>query len=252
MHYRECEFWKDLFLGEFPTPELTQLVQKVENRFFLPRLLLGLVSRRDRWAYQAYGARLFGYVSSRTGKPIVIDSSKSARRNAGRFLALSKLAGQDLYVLHLVRNGLATMESLVATGRNWVIEGYAQAPRWPALRAALGWVSANILASVLGRRLGPNRYMLLRYEDLVEDPATALRKIGQFCDFDAEGLIEDINCDHYFQVGHMVGGNRVRLQGEIKLRKDGKRRLGGRLKLHHWLVFALVGAWLHRRYDYPL
>jgi hypothetical protein len=248
--YGECTFWKDLFPYGCPTSELAQLVRKVEKLSFAPRLLLGLITQKDRDRYRAYQARLFGHVISRTGKPIVVDSSKSARKTAGRFLALSRLAGQDVYVVHLVRNGLATMESLTVTGSNWALEGCTQAPKWPGLRSALGWVSTNVWTSLLGRFLSEHRYMLLFYEDLVADPATALQKIGQFCGFDPLELIARINRNDDFQVGHRVGGNRVRLQSKIKFLRGSNQYYGDTLKLSHRLVFGFTGEWLNRCYGY--
>jgi hypothetical protein len=222
----------------------------VERLSFIPRLLLGLITNKDCQVYQAYQARLFGYIAARSGKPIVVDSSKSARNAAGRFLALNRLAGQDVYVLHLVRSGLATMESLVGTGSNRAMEGYTVAPKWPAFRAALGWVCTNVWTSLMGKLLAPNRYMLLLYEDLMADPATALRKVGRFCGFHVEDLIARIDQNDYFQVGHMAGGNRVRLQSTITLKRDDNLRHGDMLRLTHRLMFGFIGGWLNRYYGY--
>jgi hypothetical protein len=250
MPYAECNFWKNFFPHGAPSSGLPQLVRKMETLSSLPRLLLGSITRKDRDAYRVYQAKLFGHVVSQTGKSIVVDSSKSARRVAARFLALSRLGGQDVYVLHLVRNGLATMESLTVTGSNWALEGCAQAPQWSGLRAAIGWVSTNVWTSVLGRFGSPNRYMLLFYEDFVADPATALRKIGQFCGFNAEELIARIDRNDYFQVGHMVGGNRVRFQSAIKIQLAGTRSGSSLLKPHDRLIFEFMGGWLNRHYGY--
>ena len=123
MPYGKCRFWKDFFPFGSPTSDLTRLVRKVEKLSFIPRLLLGWVTKKDRDAYRACQARLFDQVVSHVGKPIVVDSSKSAWKAAGRFLALCRLAGQDVYVVHLVRNGLATMESLTVTGSDRALKG---------------------------------------------------------------------------------------------------------------------------------
>ena len=248
--YRECDFWKDLILDQPPAPELTQLVRKVERLSFLPRLLLGMVTNKDRLIYRVYQEKLFKYIVSRSGSSIVVDASKSARGTVGRFLALIRLAGEDVYVLHLVRNGLAAMESTVITGSNWAIEGYTEPRKWPVLRTPLGWVSANAWASGIGLLLGPQRYMLLLFEDFLADPATALRKVGQFLDLDTEDLIKRIDRNDYFQVGHIVGGNRVRLQGDIRLERGSKHRYGDRLKPNQRLIFTLLGGWLNHWYGY--
>jgi hypothetical protein len=247
-HYGGCRFWRDFPLYSLTTE--SAVVRKVEKLSSIPHVLLGLIPDKDRQIYQDYHDRLFDYVVSRTGSSIIVDSSKSARRAAGRFLALSRVADQDVYVLHLVRDGLAVMESRVVAGSNLALQGYSHNPRSPGLRAALGWVGANAYTAALGRLLGLNRYMLLRYEDFVAGPATALKTIGQFVGFDAEALIERIYRDDYFWVGHIVGGNRVRLQGKIKLQRSAGRDHGYSLRFHQRLMFACVGGWLHRFYGY--
>jgi hypothetical protein len=248
--YQKCDFWKDLFSNQRPLPQITELVRKIEKRSSVLRLLLGLISREDRQAYRAYQEKVLAHIVSQTGSSIVVDSSKSARSALGRFVALNKLAGQDVYVLHLVRDGFAVMESQIVTGDNWVLEGQAISNKWPALRTIYGWVMTNVWVPLLGRLIGLNRYMLLRYEDFIENPAVALQAIGQFCGFDAGGLIERINHDDYFNVGHMVGGNRVRLEGKLKLKRLTKRKYGSRLKLYQRVMFACLGGWLQHLYGY--
>jgi hypothetical protein len=248
--YDQCSFWKDFFPNSSPDVESARILRKVQGLFFIPRLLLGLVAKRDSDAYRTYHSHLFGHVEAQTQKPIIVDSSKSARKVAGRFLALHRLAGEDVYVVHLVRNGLATMESLTLTGSNWALEGRIRPPKWPGLRAAFGWALTNLWTSLLGRFLPPDHYMRLRYEDLAADPAGSLRKIGRFCGFDPEELIVRIDRNDYFQVGHLVGGNRIRLQSAIKLRPANPRPQGGRLRVSHRLMFSFTGAWLNRQYGY--
>lgn len=248
--YQNCDFWKGLFSNQTPLPQMTKLTRKIEKRSFVLRLLLGIISREDRQVYHAYQEKVLAHIVSQTGSSIVVDSSKSARDALGRFVALSKLAGQDVYVLHLVRDGFAVMESQIVTGDNWALEGQTTSYRWLALRTAFGWVITNVWVPLLGRLLGPNRYMLLRYEDFIENPAVALQAIGQFCGFDAGVLIERINHDDYFNVGHMVGGNRVRLEGKLKLKRPTRRKYGDRLKLYQRVIFACLGGWLQHLYGY--
>ena len=77
---------------------------------------------------------------------------------------------------------------------------------------------------MLGQLLGSERYVPLRYEDLLAEPAAVLRAIGQLCDLEVDELTERINSDVYFMAGHMVGGHRVRFQGEKRLKRDGSQQ----------------------------
>ena len=250
MPYQKCEFWKGLFSNPALLADLTSLVQKIEKRSSVPRLLLGAISREDREVYFDYQNQLLAHIVSQTGSSIVVDSSKSARLALGRFVALRKVAAQDVYVLHIVRDGFAVMESQLITGDNWVLEGRTAPNRWPALRTAIGWVTTNIWVPLLGRLIGSNRYMWLRYEDFIEKPAEALKAIGQFCGFDSSLLINRVNQGEYFDVGHRVGGNRVRLQGKLKLERRAARKHGDRLKVYQRAMFACLGGWLQYLYGY--
>jgi hypothetical protein len=248
--YQECDYWKGLFSNPGLLPELTSLVQRIEKRSSVPRLLLGAIPREDREVYRAYQNKLLAHVVAQTGGSIVVDSSKSARLALGRFVALHKLASQDVYVLHLVRDGFAVMESQLITGDNWVLEGRMASNRWPALRTVFGWVTTNLWVPLLGHLIGPDRYMLLRYEDFIEKPAETLQAIGQFCGFDAGPLVERIQQGDAFDVGHRVGGNRVRLQGKLKLERRPRRKHGDRLKVYQRAIFACLGGWLQFLYGY--
>lgn len=247
--YQVCEFWRDLLEGFSPC-ELSQLSRSVARATFVPSLLSNLISNEDRTNYARYERHLFQYIESHTSKSIIVDSSKSARTKTGRFLALQRLAHHDVYVLHLVRNGLDTMASLVVTGSNRALEHGLSPPRSMPVRSVTGWVIANLSASLLGRILGPGHYHLLRYEDFLASPADALRKIGEFCGFDPEELIVRIYQNDYFHVGHRVGGNRIRFQRQVRLRRENEMRQREGLRAYHRLLFFLVGGWLQRRYGY--
>jgi hypothetical protein len=243
--YPECPFWRDLFPEGKPDPRLARVNRQVEQASSVPRLLLGRLDRTATGLYRAYQDRLFQHVLERTGATIIVDSSKSARQTLGRLLALQRIAGHDVYVLHLVRNGLATMESLVVTGSNWVHEGYMAPPKYPGLRAVAGWVSANLGVLVLRRFVAADRYMLLRYEDFVKAPAESLARIGEWAGFDAGELVERVKSTEAFDVEHHVGGNRVRLQQKVVLQTNTKPRGPSKLTLRHQRLFRLAGGWLN-------
>lgn len=248
--YAECEFWKDLFQGKAPSHHLTHTIRKLEKQSYVLRVIWGLINRKDRQIYQSYHDGLFDYIEDHGGEKIIIDSSKSARHALGRFMALIKLTRHNVYVLHLVRNGLAVLESQMVTGDNWALEGYRSMPKFSGLRIVLGWVKTNFLVSMLKTLLGSKRYVRIRYEDFIAEPIAVLRKLDDFLGIDTEELICKIDNNAEFQIKHMVGGNRVRLMKNIKLKREFKRNAGNELKLQYRIFFALVGGWLNRIYDY--
>jgi hypothetical protein len=248
--YTECEFWQGALPAGSSEAGTGRMVRAVERASFLPRLLLGRVSEKAREEYRVSQEQVFGHALARSGAAIVVDSSKSARLTVGRSVALQRLAGNDVYFLHLVRDGWATIESKVVTGSNWALEGYAREPRLPTLRAVVGWVWSNCCASMMRRAFGRERYLLLRYEDFLSDSAASLRKIGELLDVDTGVLIERVGRGEAFDVGHVVGGNRVRFQKAVTLRRQEEKSKQPRLTRRQRLLFSLLGGWLNRRYGY--
>jgi hypothetical protein len=248
--YATCPFWRDLFQSEGPDPETIRVVRMIEHAAFLPRLVTGQLGFREREIYRYYAQRVNGYIRERAGKPILVDSSKTLRPAAGRFLALRRLAGESVYVIHFVRSGLSTMESRLGRGVNPSVGEDARgrsADRTPA-KVVGAWVQSNMVASVLGPLVGRERYVRLRYEDFIADPAATLRRIGDVAGFDASALAERAEQGREFVVGHLTRGNRVRFENSIRITRQTLRR--ARLTSRQRLIFAIEGGWLQYFYGY--
>jgi hypothetical protein len=163
--YGDCARYGD-WLATRPTGE-GAMVRRVERRNALGKLLAGSVAAEDARAYRAYGQSLFRHIARQTGADIIVDSSKSARDAAGRPLALSRLAGLDVRILHLTRDPRQTVQSYVERGSNWVLEGHRAKGVLESWRPILGWVLANRIARRIGHEIGADRYMHLRFEDFL-------------------------------------------------------------------------------------
>ena len=86
----------------------------------------------------------------------------------------------DARYVHLVRDGRDAALSFLAMPKGIVTETWAH-PR-DAAGFACQWRREVAAARELGRRAGPGRYLELRYEELVTDPAGRLRAICDFAD----------------------------------------------------------------------
>jgi hypothetical protein len=247
--YPACAFWGDLFASP-PGPSLSDVVRRIDSSRLPTVLRTSPGSARDREVYRDLQRVILAHVRARTGKAIVVDSSKSARRAAGRVWALARVAGQEVSVLHLVRSGLATLESLVTTGDNWALEGHTPVGRLTATRVALGWVRANLWVSLLGRLVGPGRYLRVRHEDFLADPVAGVRAIGAFLRIDAEELVTRVRRADEFAVPHMVGGNRVRLEQAVRLRQPAATGGGPAVAARDRRRFLALAGWLEHRYGY--
>mgnify|MGYP006284718015 CR=1 FL=1 len=249
--YSNCKFWGGFLKNEIPH-DINKTVRKIENINHLPLLLTNCIPKQEVETYTSFQNELFKYIWLNSQSSIIVDSSKSARFLTGRFLALHKLARQNIYVLHLVRDGIDTLASLLLKGRNWNLEGHNILPPPTALGCSIGWINANVWSYILGSSLEVKHYMCLKYEYLLTEPEKALTKIGRFIGFDPKNLIKSIKDNEGFSIDHHVGGNRIRLKKEIKLKKQRLWEKHNELNLAQKLTFRLVAGWLQRAYGYPI
>lgn len=250
--YVNCPFWKGLFEDTREVNALEQVVPDFEHRHALPRLLLDAHSEQKKREYRYRTRRLYEYIARQGDADIIVDSSKSGRYAAGRFWALRQVAGLDVHVLHLVRDGRSVLRSVTEKGTNWAAEGYRKEKRLLATRTTIGWILANGLTWVLGTALDGNRYRRVRFEDLLAHPESVLQKIGYFADLDLSSVIARISSGQSFSVGHNVGGNRVRHKDSIQLRqRDGKNQNPWReLDLRCQVLFRVLGQWMNSALGY--
>ena len=241
--YGTCDFWGELR----PDPAGLEAIRSVVRD--IDRHVLrswwrgpGRATGPSAADYGMFTRAVNDFARRRSGRPIVLDSSKSARGAAARAVALRRFAGEDVYLIHLVRGGMASVDSMVTTGSNWVIEGHARPGRLPAVRASVGWVRANLCAVGARMALGAERSLQLSYDELIAHPAAALAKIGDLLDLDMSSVARQVQDNHPFPVGHVVGGNRIRKHGEVELwsRPVTRPRLSRRVRA----TFLLLGGWL--------
>jgi hypothetical protein len=213
----------------------------------LPRLLRE--RRRPSPRFQSYARltrALFEAIGAVSGKPVIVDSSKGP----ARAFALSIVPGIDLRAVHNVRDVRGVMSSRKKTFRKdfqagvmWDHEGH------PAWRTAVRWVYINFVSEWVCAQLGPGKAVRLRHEDLVEDPRSVLDKISPLIEVDLTGVAEAASWGKTMQVGHGVGGNRMRKSGIVTLRTDAKEWRDALSAREQRLTWALIG-WITRRYGY--
>ncbi len=86
----------------------------------------------------------------------------------------------DARYVHLIRDGRDAALSFLSVPAGLMTEGWGH-PR-DARGFACQWATEVIAARVLGARVGPSRYLELRYEALVADTEAALRAICAYAD----------------------------------------------------------------------
>jgi hypothetical protein len=190
--------------------------------------------------------RLYGAVRDLTQARVIVDSSKSPSVAE----ILRHLDQIDLYVVHLVRDPRAVAYSWrrgTPDPELPQLRPYRPGP----VRSTARWIATNLLGDAVRRRLGVERSMLLRYEELAEKPVAAVRRIAELVGEDDAELPFLSERVAYLTDNHMVSGNRSRFQtGEVAVQLDTQWITEG-WRLHRGVVTALALPWLHR-YGYPI
>lgn len=248
----ECGFWRDVVEGwQAASTDLRggswqRFQAKFESRQHLFRLAWH--GARQSPQFQAYAAgitSLYRAIQLASGKSIIVDSSKLPVRA----LALTYVQGVDVMFIHLVRDGRGVAWSMRAAHKKNVIKGVQHdLPARPVARTAVSWWLANALSQRALNRVSKNRAVRIRYEDFVSDPWGALEAVGALSGLDFGDVYQRLLSGGDFAVGHAVAGNRVRMEGNIRLRPDTAWK--DKLPKRQRRVFWLIAGRMARRYGY--
>jgi Sulfotransferase domain len=237
--YDSCPFWSQVrekhsvALGPREVGKSALLVRSVEGIFYLPLLVLGILQVQKVKKYGLLMHSLFEAIVNVSGLKVLVDSSKSARGQIGRVLAMKKICGFDIKVIHLVRDGRGVMYSRVK-GRNDRVETFGKLG--PFL-AGISWLTTNVMSLLVGRLYFQGEVLRVNYEDFVLNPRNELQRISRFVGIDLDIIMKHVEQDREFRVGHITGGNRMRKKGTIRIGKDFAWQK--KLPVCHWLFFDI-------------
>jgi hypothetical protein len=252
---RECGFWGNVRAAferqGFSWDEMIEASHAATDvrRWLATRLAAPDDPWRNRLA--TLTRALAAAVAEVSGKPHVLDSNKETAR--GLFLLRFM---PEARVIHLVRDPRGIVRShywRVRDGKGFLFmrrrfaAGKAVAPLFLIL-SAISWTVGNSLCE-LSRRIGGRRILQLRYEDLRDQPVTAVRRIGTTFGLPVADVIEMIEQGEAFPVGHNVGGNHIRREGAVRFDPQAEHL---RPPLPRWAELVTIAlCWpLMRRYGY--
>ncbi len=254
--FAECEFWgavgSTAFGGwdQLDPVRLDELRSLVDKPWHLPAVRRkGIRSRTDD-AVAEYGeilANLYRAMREVSGAKVIVDSSKIASFAA----LLEATPGIEPRFVHLVRDPRGTLTSWMKQVRmEDDLDMTRYMPRYSWFSGAARYVTYNAEMHVVEHG---SPHVLLRYEDLVRNPETHLRRILELVGVNADASFSDFLGPKGVRLGltHTVIGNPMRHQsGWIPLRGDDawKQTMAGRQQA----VIAAMTFPLMVRYGYEL
>jgi hypothetical protein len=251
--FLDCPFWTEVGERAFggwdrlDAGAVGRLQRAVDrNRYILlmrrPWLSPRYRRRLDRYA--ALVGRLYAAVAATSGAELIVDSSKHASTAA----LLARVPGVQPTVVQLVRDprGVAWSWSK-RVARPDTQTGPSEMARLGPVRVALRWQAHNLLLAIL-RSPGAS---VLRYEDFVDRPAHAARRLLRGAGMPGAFLpqfVEDRTVK--LATDHTVAGNPLRFAaGELEIRADEEWRVA----MPRWRRVLVAGLTFpsNIRYRYP-
>ena len=205
------------------------LQKKVDWHNGFLRQCVGAVSKKSLEQYKFFNVHLLKCIGAVTGASWIVDSSKYA----GRALALKRIKEVDISVICLTRSPSGLMTSFQKQNKN---EQKPKSPLGTLIYYLVTLASLRITMSTLG-----DRVISVHYEDLLTNPVETLRKIEEWSGVDLTNARQRLQAKKTFSVGHLVTGNRLRKEGEIRFKSD---RLGAEPRgLQAKMAVVLMNGW---------
>ena len=160
---------------------------------------------------------MFAAIAETSGKSIIVDSTKEFTRGLlmARFMPEAR-------IIHLVRDPVGIVASHAwryekGEGFKFMRRKYSRPElKVPVLLlAGVAWNVGNTLGQIVAA-LAPGRVYRVRYEDWCEDPATVLEGIAEWLGEDFGDLPERVAAGEALEIGHNIGGNRIRMKKEFR------------------------------------
>ena len=227
---RNCLHWKKcfddvagvLFESKLSLKEAQRIQGQYESRMrFAPRVMgCGMVGSRARHYRKVQRSVLSSIVKDDLDVRYVVDSSKTASSMGSRPFALQAVADCSVHFIHLVRSPQSLIGSLMRGSNKDLEKGDVDVRRYRVVKGLLGWVQANLFGVLAGRVMGEERYILVRYEDLLHQPDKTFGRIADFLDVNPAPWRPVIDRQPVERVWHIFAGNRMR-HSSVTLKKHG-------------------------------
>jgi hypothetical protein len=249
-----CSFWNDVTQQAGITSQIKDLAPPlklqslVEDIWHFRSLLQGKLDASQTKKYAHAMEALFSSIADVGNTTVIIDSSKSTRDCTGRALALHRHTNLDIKVLHLIRDGRGVAWSAMKSAGSEERKRLINLPFFNFIRTTLSWTLVNWLARITIKALPSESVMTLKYEDLCANPASALKRVGDFVTLDFQAVSDDVLQGKELAISHNLGGNRVRFTKKLTFRPD--ETWPDTMPLFYQRLFWMISGWLATQLGY--
>lgn len=204
----DCDYWNRILRGH------EQVFSRINNES----------------DFESINSSLYERILNISGKEIICDSSKSI----SRLDQLLRCKTFKVFIVHIVRDGRAVAYSNYrkkSLNQGPFTEPTKNVKQYDFDRAIKAWQEVN--KEIYMRFNDRDNYLLIKYEDLCNDPNTTLNRILNRVDLT---FIEE-QLDFSNRIHHNVGGNRMRGLTDQKIELDKSYRSG--ISRFRWLSTSL-------------
>ena len=255
--FSECSVWSHVFAakGHDKMDAVLRQIDQIcwESEGWRGLLVLAFLGRRSKFfePYRRCVTRFYENLFRGLDSKTLIESSKTARSARFRPAMLYRVCGIDVRLIHLTRDPRGILFSITQRGSNENIQrgDHHHEQRFVFLRVLVGWSLANVSCLVNRFCLGNDRYLRVRYEDLVTNPEQQFQRIGRFLKVNYSETCQRIKRNECFEPTHTAGGNRLARSGTVQIRPDNawKRAMPRWQAVVVWLLQLPLVVWMGYR-----
>ncbi|MBT3520320.1 MAG: hypothetical protein HN480_03580 [Gammaproteobacteria bacterium] len=204
----ECEFWRSKidYLTQESSENSRKLSEKMESHSSIIKHLLNSFSNIEYERYIELHQSILDSIQSDSEKSTLLDSSKYI----GRALALNKLDNIELKIIYVVRDVRGVINSFSKKVQT------SKSPPSTIVYYSL----INLVAEFISRFIFRKKVIQIRYEDLINNPNSLFDRLESFLNLNLQDVKGKVERQKAFEIGHIVGGNRLKKNKEIYFRKD--------------------------------
>ncbi len=206
-----CEFWSEI-IKELPSEfinkpdKLEKFCEKFEYHTAIVKYSMKKFNSTELNRYISINESIFKTIKEKKNTKYILDSAKYI----GRYLGLQKSKDLNIKTIYVIRDIRGVISSFSKS---------VQSPRKP-LSTIVYWLIVNSVGEFLYRTSPRGSMIKVTYENLIDHPIKEFERLEKFLEIDLSDIKDKIKNNNSFLMPHIIGGNRMKSNKEIKFQQD--------------------------------